>query len=149
MKKAFTMIELVFVIVVLGILAAIAVPKFAATRTDAQIAKGKADVASIRSAIISDRQAKLITGNSAYIDGDDLNTNTTNGLFGGVLMYAISSGTTAGHWRVKGTATTATSEYYYKVDGKDVVFTYTKSSGKFDCNTTHATHATQCKYLVN
>ncbi|MEY3090856.1 MAG: hypothetical protein RL113_1172, partial [Pseudomonadota bacterium] len=29
-KKAFTMIELVFVIVVIGILASIAVPKFAA-----------------------------------------------------------------------------------------------------------------------
>ncbi|MBU1990199.1 type II secretion system GspH family protein, partial [bacterium] len=49
-KNAFTMIELVFVIVVLGILAAIAIPKFATTRTDAIIAKGRADISSIRSA---------------------------------------------------------------------------------------------------
>jgi general secretion pathway protein G len=34
-KRAFTMIELIFVIVILGILAAVAVPKLAATRNDA------------------------------------------------------------------------------------------------------------------
>ena len=58
-RKAFTMIELVFVIVVIGILAAIAIPKFAATRDDAQIAKGRSDVAAIRAAIVSERQGRL------------------------------------------------------------------------------------------
>ena len=51
-KNAFTMIELVFVIVILGILAAVAVPRLAASRDDAHIAKGRADVASIRSGIL-------------------------------------------------------------------------------------------------
>lgn len=37
MKKAFTMIELIFVIVIIGILASIAIPKLAATRDDAAI----------------------------------------------------------------------------------------------------------------
>jgi len=41
------MIELIFVIVILGILAAVAIPKLAATRDDAKIAKGATEVASI------------------------------------------------------------------------------------------------------
>jgi prepilin-type N-terminal cleavage/methylation domain-containing protein len=39
MKKAFTMIELIFVIVILGILAAVVIPRFNATRTDAEVSK--------------------------------------------------------------------------------------------------------------
>lgn len=39
MKKAFTMVEMVFVIVILGILAGVALPKLWATRDDAEIAK--------------------------------------------------------------------------------------------------------------
>jgi prepilin-type N-terminal cleavage/methylation domain-containing protein len=37
MKKAFTMIELIFVIVIIGILAGVAIPKLAATRDDAKV----------------------------------------------------------------------------------------------------------------
>ena len=49
MKKGFTMIELIFVIVILGILASVAIPRLAATRTDAEIATTVANLRTILS----------------------------------------------------------------------------------------------------
>ena len=130
-KSAFTMIEMVFVIVILGILAAIAIPKFAATRTDAQISKARADISAIRSAIMTERQSRLIKGDSAWITQLSDNNST---LFTGsdanhtLLLYGVSSGTTDGHWR-----RTAVNTYVFKVGGQDCTFSY-NGAGKFTLN---------------
>jgi prepilin-type N-terminal cleavage/methylation domain-containing protein len=52
-SAAFTMIELVFVIVILGILMAVSIPKFAATRGDAMTAKLASNIMTSASEISS------------------------------------------------------------------------------------------------
>lgn len=158
-RFAFTMIELVFVIVILGILAAIAIPKLAATRDDALIAKGRSDVAAVRAAIASERQARLLQGNSAYINqlhagaaGDktvifDNNGSTTNTL----LQYGIATQDTInGHWD-DGVAQNGTAwRYVYRVLETNIPFDYNSSNGTFMCDNIGTTSAEElCRSLVN
>ncbi|WP_430739320.1 pilin [Sulfurimonas lithotrophica] len=72
------MIELIFVIVILGILAAVAVPKLSATRDDAKIAKGAAAV----STAVTDMGAYYTAQGSFGTVGDMTNVSfvtTSNG----------------------------------------------------------------------
>ena len=48
-RSGFTMIELIFVIVILGILASVAIPKLAATRDDAKVSKALNELAMLKS----------------------------------------------------------------------------------------------------
>ena len=66
MKKGFTMIELIFVIVILGILASVAVPRLAGTKADAE---ESAAVANLRT-LISD-------ANTYYVATGDIPEATT------------------------------------------------------------------------
>lgn len=134
-KKAFTMIELIFVIVVLGILAAIAIPKFAVTRNDALIAKARADIASIRSAIVSERQSRLIRGDSDWISA--LSTGSTH-LFTGngtgtLLMYGIPVGTSSAGW------TEDSGTHTFAVGGNSADFNYSTTTGFFNCTSNAGT----------
>lgn len=137
------MLELVFVIVVLGILAAIALPKFAATRTDAMIAKARSDVAAIRSGIINERQTRIIKGDTTYIDPSKL--NTSDGLFAGVLTYGIKDSSNEGHWHKTNNTT-----YTFKVGDTSVTFKYDKSKGTFTCKGHNSGQAaTYCSDIVD
>jgi len=134
MKNAFSMIELIFVIVILGILASVALPKLNATRVDAQISKGRADLSAIRSAIVSDRQAHLIKGDSHWISGLAQNSTTlfdTNGSDDRtLLMYGLASATTSGHWSVASDDDGNYTKFVFKVGEDDCEFEYDNTKGK-------------------
>lgn len=81
-KRAFTMIELIFVIVILGIIAAVAIPKLNATRDDAEIAKANqnitlllGDIASYYTAHANFSDIKIMT-NVPLQDGKYFNVKT-------------------------------------------------------------------------
>ena len=150
-RSAFTMVELIFVIVVIGILTAIAVPKFAATRDDATITKAIATVGSVRSALATERQKRILRGDFTPITS--LKSTGTNVAFStfsadqdgntaNVLEYPVNDctglGKTQGCWSVSGTI------YTYKMPTSGTV-DFNITSSRFDC--TNPSDA-NCKLLT-
>ena len=76
MRKGFTMIELIFVIVILGVLASVAIPRLAATRDDAEVAKAATNLTTAVSDITAYYTAKGKFENNAQTNFQ----NITNAL---------------------------------------------------------------------
>ncbi len=137
------MIEMIFVIVILGILSSVAISKMAVTRDDAIISKARSEVAAIRNAISLKRNTNILTGNGASFPSslDALSSATSsdgNPLFGydsndsdpnaKLLDYPIYAKSKNG-WRK-----VAVNKYAFNATNADVNFTYDPTNGNFDCD---------------
>ena len=87
-RKGFTLIELLIVVVIIGILAAIAIPKFANTKEKAVVASMKSDLRNLVTA-----QEGFFSDNQDY--AGSYNTTQTNGVGGaGVVAFGPSANNT-------------------------------------------------------
>ena len=96
-KQGFTLIELLIVVVIIGILAAIAIPKFANTKEKAYIASMKSDL------------RNLITAQEAYFSDNNSTYASSTASLG--TTYKASSGVTVTMGTVTNTGWGATSSH--------------------------------------
>ena len=113
MKKAFTMVELVFVIVILGILTMVALPRLVGSKEDPEITRVKAEIAAIRSAIQTHRGANILAQKGSGYP-EDLSKET---------IEKITDGTKLGkNWNLNDEG----KELTVTIAGRTTTFTYDK-----------------------
>ena len=78
-RSAFTIIELIFVIAIIGVLAAIAIPRLMSTRDDAKVAKMMMSVGNVISEITNYANAKKTTTTDLSEMSNSLKGLVTNG----------------------------------------------------------------------
>lgn len=115
-RKGFTLIELLIVVVIIGILAAIAIPKFANTKEKAYLASMKSDLRNMATT-----EESYFADNQVYIAGPASNTTAgTTPLYGfvpstGVSLLAAASGGTGWSATTSHSATTKTCAIFIGV----------------------------------
>jgi len=147
-RKAFTLLELVFVIVVIGILSVVAVPKLAPLIGDAKMAKARDTLAAVRSALATERQKRILRG--VYTQISDLGDSTyafsnfDNNSSRPVLEYSVencASATSTSCWIRDGSVTPKTFTYRFS-GGGDAKYKLERS--RLVCDDT----ADDCKKLL-
>jgi len=138
MKKSFTILELIFVIVIIGILAGLAVPRLFPVITTSKIKKLQSQLSAIRVAISNAYSKNIISGNNQC---PQLEGNKANLLFEGVLTYPITKNKGDIKWDGNG------NDYNATIGNIVVKFHYDNNPNnncKFSCQSVSGTSDYSC-----
>jgi MSHA pilin protein MshA len=115
-KKGFTLIELVMVIVILGILSAVAIPKFVDLTTEAKISATKGALGAIRSTVAIQYAKNATSGIASFPTG------VTTELFADELIPVnkLNNSTSVGNVTTapSGTVTSTNGWWYITASGR-------------------------------
>ncbi len=125
-RKGFTLIELIMVIVLLGLLAIVAIPKYYDLQQDAKLASDKGVVGGVRAGIYT-----YFAKNKAYPATLDSATNAACSASNKCFDTVLDQGGIQENW-TKASATTYTSTSGATPNGIGTC-TYTAASGSFLC----------------
>jgi general secretion pathway protein G len=130
-KSGFTMIELIFVIVIIGILAAVAIPKLAATRDDAQTAVLVTQIKEGTKELIS-----YYTSQGGKVDFNDINGSAKSSqiFYNELIKKAWAEIKDANHTVV-----------YSNRDDKIVCVSYTTDGNQIEVETNSSNNDTLCQ----
>ena len=122
-KRAFTLIELIFIIVILGILASVAVSNFSRTVDNAYIAKAQAKVDTLRSGLQNYRSTSILKGNGAIYPS----SLDKDGELFAIVAEGEDNSTEIGRWSAN------KNIYTYHTRGENIIFEYNATKGTFEC----------------
>ncbi len=130
MKKGFSLLEVIFVIAVIGIIITVAIPKLDENLAKANTIKIKNDITMIREGILEYRD-QLILQNKKSVEIDSLDEDKEH-LFSKILTYPILSSTKQ---KTNAWSKISTTRYKVFIDTQNSVeFIYDKADYTFDCN---------------